>query len=121
MSGHESSNSVHRARPLVISRSSFTNSGQTGALRAHDVSGKDKEDILQIPAGTVGPAAQLFEGAHPSDPAVCQQGETVAHLFGISKLMDRQKQRAATRCHAPQDTHHVATLSEVEAVERFVH
>src|SRR6266849_2525121 len=107
MSGHASSNSVHRARPPAISRSSFANSGQTGALRAHDVSGEGKEDVLQIPARTVGPATQLSERTDTSNSAVCQQGETVADLFGISELMDRQEQRAAARCHSPQDTHHV--------------
>ena len=50
-------NSVHSARPLVISRSPFANSDQTGAARAHDGSSEGKEDVLQIAAATVGQIA----------------------------------------------------------------
>src|SRR5229473_3221697 len=110
MSGHASSNSVHRARPPAISRSSFANSGQIGALCASDVSGEGKKDVLQVCAGTIGSATQLFEGTDAPDSAVRQQRETITDLFGISELMNRQEQRAATRCYAPQHGHHVARV-----------
>ena len=93
MSGHASSSSVHKARPLVISRSSFANNGRTGALRVQDISGEGKKDVLQVPAGTVGSSTQLFKRSDASHAAICQQSETVADLLGISELMDRQEQR----------------------------
>ena len=71
-----------------------------GALRAHDVSGEGKEDVLQSSAGTVGSATQLFERPDASNPAVRQQGETVADLLGIPQLMNRQDERAAARRRA---------------------
>src|SRR5258708_19665869 len=92
-----------------------------GALRAHDVSGEGREDVLESPAGTVGSATQRVERTDASDSAVRQQGETVADLLGIPQLMNRQDERAAARRRAPQRIHHVAALSEVEAVERLVH
>src|SRR5215470_11464671 len=105
----------------MISRSSFANKGQTGAPRASDVSGEGKKDFLQIYARTIGSAAQLFEGTDAPDSAVRQQGKTITDLFGISELMDRQDERPAVRRHTPQNAHHVARLSEIEAIERLVH
>src|ERR1700731_2170517 len=113
MSGHASSINVHRARLLKISRSSLANSGQIGALRAHVVSGEGKKDGLQICGRPVGSAAQLVEGTEAANSTVCQERKTITDLLGIPPLMDRQGQRAAGGCHAPQDTHHVASLPQV--------
>jgi hypothetical protein len=105
----------------MISRSSLANSGQTGAPRASDVSGESKKDVLQVCAGTIGPATQLVEGTDAADSAVREERKTITDLFGVAELMDRQEQRAAFRCYAPEYSHHVPRLSKVEAVERLVH
>src|ERR1700730_7716554 len=65
--------------------------------------------------------AQFVERADSPDPSVRKQCEPIAHLFGISELMDRKKERASARRDAPQHTHHVPGLPQIEAVEWLVH
>src|SRR5215831_4124604 len=69
----------------------------------------------------VSSATQLFEGTDTTNSTVRQQGETITDLFGIAELMNRQEQRAAVRRHTTQNAYHVASLPEIEAVERLVH
>ena len=65
--------------------------------------------------------AQFVERADPANPPVREQGEPVAHRFGVPQLMDGKEKGAAARRHAPQHRHHVAGLPEIEAVEGLVH
>ena len=50
-----------------------------------------------------------------------EQHEAIANTFGIDELMDRENKRAPIARDAAEQTHDLARLPEVEAVERLVH
>jgi Flp pilus assembly protein TadD len=62
------------------------NSGQIGGLC---VSGEGKKYVLQSTARTSGSHAQFIERADPANPSVREQGEPVAHLFGVALLFNQ--------------------------------
>src|SRR5262245_40684420 len=95
MSGHSRSSSIQSARPLRNSRNSLANSGQSGALRAHNGSGEGKKDVLQVTGWPTRLHTQLSEGTDAANPAIGEERETVAHFLSVAQLVDRQDERAA--------------------------
>jgi DNA-binding response OmpR family regulator len=51
------------------------------------VSGEGKKYVLQSGRRTSRPCAQFSERADPANPSVREQGEPVAHLFGVAQLV----------------------------------
>src|SRR5215470_13300081 len=119
--GHMISSMVQSARPLRMPRSSLASSGLSGVRRTAMTSGERKENVLQAGGQQLCLGAQLLERAGPAHGAVREQHEAVADALGVGELMDREHERAAGWSYATDQPHHVAGLSQVEAVERLIH
>src|SRR5262249_58603016 len=111
---------IHSARPPTMWRSSVTKSGRSGAV-GRPVSRERKENLLEAGTGEVGSCPQLGEGSATAQASLREQNEAIAYPLRVGQLVDREYERTAVRRLAPEQTHNVARLARVEAVERLVH
>jgi hypothetical protein len=63
-------------------------SGESGARRPTDVSGKRKEDILKRAHGELGSYAKVIERAGAADATIGEQNEAIADALGVEELVD---------------------------------
>src|SRR5258706_2690055 len=82
--------------------------------------GERKKDLLQPSVGEPRLLAQLRKRSLPGHLPLAQQHQPVAHARRIRELMNGEKKRAALRGIRPQQSHHVASLAEIEPVERLI-
>src|SRR5215471_6223508 len=91
-----------------------------GLVLASLDSGERKKDLLDATLGELGVRAQLVERPFAGDATTAEQYEAVADSRSVRQLVDRQKQRAPGGGVVAQDSHRVARLPEIEAVEGLV-
>src|SRR4029077_7158539 len=115
------SSSVHSARPLSISHSSLTSRGRREARWNAATSGERKEHVLQSPRALVGLCAKLIERPDAADPTLGEEHKPVADTLGITQLVDRKHEGAPPAGNLAQESHHLASLPQVKAIERLVH
>src|SRR5437016_5804284 len=100
------------------SRISLRNNGATGARGSCE----RKENLFEIAADRqAGRNRQLGQGADAHHAAAAEQHEPVAYALGVAELVDRQHQGAAISRLISQQVHHLACLTQIEAVERLIH
>src|SRR5258705_13890239 len=115
------SSMVQSARPLAMPHSSLASRGRSGAARSITASGERKEHVLQTTRSQSSLCTKLLKRTHTTHRTVSQQHKAVADALGIGQLMDCQYERAAACRHAANESHDLARLPEIEAVEWLVH
>src|SRR6185503_5408460 len=106
------SNMIQKARDAQSSRNSFVNNSRK--------LGERKEDLLDATFSQTSPRTQFVDRAFRYRLSVIQQHQPVANSARVDKLMNRQQERTSTCRLALQQRHHVARLSQVQTIERFV-
>src|ERR1700730_6313127 len=117
-SGDSNSIRTQRELPVTSSRISLRNSGATGARGSCE----RKEDLFEIAAvRQAGGSCQLGQRPDTHHAAAAEKHEPVAYALGVAELVDRQHQGAAIGRLVSQQVHHLASLAQIEAVERLIH
>src|SRR5262245_55558386 len=138
-SGPIANSSTHHARDDTSSRYSLSSRCAKGAKEAKDAktelflvllaisallaSCERKEHLFQIGGRNAvrrRHRGQLVERPFAADPPAAQEHEAIADARRVGDLVDRQHERAARRRVRAQNARHVAALTQVQAVERFV-
>src|ERR1700720_4211162 len=117
-SGDSSSSRTHRELPVASSRISLRSTGPMGARGSCE----GKEDLFQSAAcWQPGRDGQLGQRADAFHEAAAQEDEPIAYALGIAELVYREHERAAINRFIAQQAHDFAGLTQIEAVERFIH
>ena len=65
--------------------------------------------------------AEIIKASDAANATIGKKDEAVANQLGVRQLMDRQDEGASFDCLGTQQIHNLAGLSEIKAIERFVH
>src|SRR5215204_4181672 len=106
---------VQRARPLVISRSSFASSGRSGPARQRYGLGERKKDILQRATRQRGLCAQFVQRAGSPNPAAGEENQAVTDPLCIGQLMNGENECSAVSGMVTEQVGDFARLPQSEA------
>src|SRR6266576_383407 len=109
--------------PIIRSKSQYereANNSRHSLARSWAKLCERKKNLLDSAGVEISLSAQLVDASFAHDFSGTQHHQPITDPSGIDELMNREHQGPARRRMTLQQSHDIASLSEIESVKRFI-